>query len=64
VEQYHTKGTSLPHATLNGDRRRKVSIDLYDRSGIFVHHLNAHYESLTETVAAHDGQELCLRDPI
>jgi len=37
-----------------------MSIDLYDQRGIFVHSLNAFYESLTETVNFQDGEEVCV----
>jgi len=41
-----------------------MSIDLYDRCGVFVHHSNASYESLIKTTVTQDGQEICVRDSI
>jgi len=41
-----------------------MSIDLYDRCGIFVHHSNIFYESVNKTVATQDGQEVYVRHPI
>jgi len=40
-----------------------MSMDLYDRCGVSVHHSNTFYESRMKTVATQDGQELCVRDP-
>jgi len=41
-----------------------ISIDLYHRCGVSVHHSNTFYESRSKTVATQDGQEVCVRDPI
>ena len=41
-----------------------MSIDLYERCGVSVHHQNTFYESRIKTLATPDGREIYVRDQI